>query len=51
MKTPASEPYRRTVPQNRHGTPWLSAAVSLAFATAPLVVLLWVVPLTGMGIA
>ena len=51
MKTRTSELYRRTDHYQRRGTPWLGAAVALAFAAAPLVVMLWVVPVTGIGVA
>ncbi|MEZ0243788.1 MAG: hypothetical protein ACAH11_10465 [Sphingomonas sp.] len=51
MKTRSSALYKRTHSYQRRGTPMLSAAVSLAFAAAPLVLLLWVVPVTGIGIA
>lgn len=51
MKTRMSEPFRRTVHPQRGGTPWLGAGTALAFAAAPLVVMLWVVPVTGIGIA
>jgi hypothetical protein len=51
MKTRSSELYRRTESYKRGGTPMLSAAVAVGFAVAPLVVLLWAVPVTGIGIA
>jgi hypothetical protein len=51
MKTRSSALYKRTETYQRRGTPMLSAFVSIAFATAPLVVLLWAMPITGIGIA
>lgn len=53
MKTRSSAPYPRNETYNRRnpGTPWLGAMIAVAFAAAPLVVMLWVVPITGIGIA
>lgn len=51
MKTRSSELYKRTASYKRGGTPMLSATVAMAFAAAPLVALLWAVPVTGIGIA
>ena len=53
MKTRSSAPYQRNETYNRRnpGTPWLSASIAIAFATAPLVAMLWVLPTTGIGIA
>lgn len=51
MKTRSSELYRRTETYQRRGTPWLGAMIAVAFASAPLFVMLWVVPMTGIGIA
>ena len=51
MKTRSSAPHQRIDTHPRRGTPWLGAATAIAFAAAPLVVMLWVVPVTGIGIA
>ena len=53
MKTRSSAPYQRNETYSRRspGTPWLSAMTAVAFAAAPLVLMLWVVPVTGIGIA
>jgi len=53
MKTRSSAPYQRNETYSRRdpGTPWLSALIAIAFAGAPLVAMLWVVPVTGIGIS
>jgi len=53
MKTRSSAPYQRNETHNRRGagTPLLSAMTAVGFAVAPLVLMLWVVPVTGIGIA
>jgi hypothetical protein len=51
MNSRTSAPYRRTQTHRSNGTPWLGAMVAIAFAAAPLVAMLWVVPVTGIGIA
>ncbi|MBO9711290.1 hypothetical protein [Sphingomonas sp.] len=51
MKRRASALYRRTETYHRGRNGWLAAAVALIFASAPLAVLLWVIPQTGLGIA
>ncbi|MCW3845777.1 hypothetical protein OF829_00890 [Sphingomonas sp. LB-2] len=51
MKTRSSALYKRTENYHRRGTSWIGAVAALAFAAAPLVAMLWVVPVTGIGIA
>lgn len=51
MKTRSSAPLRRTDHYRGIGNSWLGAAVALAFAGLPLGVMLWVLPITGIGVA
>lgn len=51
MKKRESALYRRTMTYHRGGSQWLGASAGLLFASLPLGVMLWVAPLTGMGIA
>jgi hypothetical protein len=52
MKTRSSALYRRTARYHRGGgNSWLAASVSVGFALLPLGVMLWAVPLTGLGFA
>ena len=51
MKTRQSALYQRTVRYQRNRTPWLGGIVSVLFAALPLGVMLWAVPVTGIGIA
>ena len=50
MKTRESALYRRTVRYQR-GTPRLGGVAAVVFALVPLGVMLWAVPVTGIGIA
>ncbi len=51
MNTRTSAAYRRTQTRRTAGTPWLGAMIAIACAAAPLVAMLWAVPVTGIGIA
>jgi len=51
MKTRQSALYQRTVRYQRGGTPWVGGLVAILFASLPLGVMLWAVPVTGLGIA
>lgn len=51
MKTETSALYKRIESYRRGGTPWIGASAAVLFASLPLFVMLWVVPVTGIGIA
>ena len=51
MKTRSSALYQRTESYKRGSGSWLSAGAAIFFASLPLGVMLWVVPMTGIGIA
>ncbi len=51
MKRRESVLYSRTLSYHRGGSHWLGAGAALLFASLPLGVMLWVVPMTGLGFA